>query len=120
MSTQDELELGTLIVVVLKARNLNDKHSFYKQDVFAQISLNGKTQRTPVDVKGGQHPMWDVEIRLPVMKASEAKNRILEVSCWEKEPKTESILGMYTYKTSTLYHSHHAIQVKGRWISRRH
>lgn len=34
-------ELGTLIVVVLKARNLNDKHFLYKQDVFAQLSLNG-------------------------------------------------------------------------------
>ena len=36
-----ELELGILVVVVLKARNLNDKHSFYKQDVFAQATLNG-------------------------------------------------------------------------------
>jgi len=31
-------ELGTLVVVVLKARNLNDKHTFHKQDVFAQIA----------------------------------------------------------------------------------
>jgi hypothetical protein len=38
-----ENQLGTLIVVVLKARNLNDKHSFYKQDVLAQVSLNGMT-----------------------------------------------------------------------------
>ena len=37
-----ETELGTLIVVVLKARNLNDKHSLYKQDVFAQLTLNGE------------------------------------------------------------------------------
>ena len=33
--------IGTLIVVVLKAKNLIDRHSFYKQDVFCQISLNG-------------------------------------------------------------------------------
>ena len=37
-------ELGTLVVVVLKARNLNDKHSFYKQDVLAHVSLNGTTR----------------------------------------------------------------------------
>lgn len=37
-----EPQLGTLIVVILKARNLIDKHSFYKQDVFAQASLNGE------------------------------------------------------------------------------
>jgi hypothetical protein len=49
-SMPKENHLGTLIVVVLKARNLNDKHSLYKQDVFAQITLNGMTERfTTVD-----------------------------------------------------------------------
>lgn len=35
-------ELGTLIVVILKGRNLIDKHSFYKQDVYCQAALNGE------------------------------------------------------------------------------
>lgn len=35
-------EIGTLIVVVLKARNLIDKHTFRKQDVLAKVALNGK------------------------------------------------------------------------------
>jgi hypothetical protein len=33
--------IGTLIVVMLKAKDLNDKH-FRKQDVFAQATLNGE------------------------------------------------------------------------------
>lgn len=33
-------EIGTLIVVLLKAKNLNDKH-FRKQDVYAAATLNG-------------------------------------------------------------------------------
>lgn len=33
-------QIGTLIVVLLKAKNLNDKH-FRKQDVYAQGTLNG-------------------------------------------------------------------------------
>ncbi|KAF9468164.1 C2 domain-containing protein, partial [Collybia nuda] len=86
-------ELGTLVVVVLKARNLNDKHSFYKQDVFAQVSLNGNTKRTKVDVKGGQHPIWDEEIRFPVMKDTAAKFRKLEVACFAKEHRSDDILG---------------------------
>lgn len=45
-------EIGTLIVVVLKAQNLHDKHSFYKQDVYAQVVLNGVTKKTPVDARG--------------------------------------------------------------------
>jgi Ca2+-dependent lipid-binding protein len=88
-----ELELGTLVIVILKARNLIDKHSFYKQDVFAQVSLNGVSKRTPVDVKGGQHPVWDAEIRLPVMKDAGEKYRKLEVGCYAQEHKMDDLLG---------------------------
>jgi len=38
-------EIGTLIVVVLKARNLNDKHKFRKQDVYGKIGLGGERGR---------------------------------------------------------------------------
>ncbi|KAF8207120.1 C2 domain-containing protein, partial [Mycena galopus ATCC 62051] len=80
------------VIVVLKAKDLNDKY-FWKQDVFAQVGLNGETKRTKVDVKGGQHPMWDEEIRLPIMKGTGDKFRKLDVSCWAKEPKKEDNIG---------------------------
>lgn len=85
--------LGTLVVVVLKARNLNDKHTFHKQDVFAQVALSGVQKRTVVDIKGGQHPVWDEEIRISVQRDSSEKHRILEVSCWSKEPRIDDLLG---------------------------
>ncbi|KAK7454428.1 hypothetical protein VKT23_011184 [Stygiomarasmius scandens] len=85
--SKDE-EIGTLIVVVLKAQNLKDVH-FYKQDVYTRITFNGVTKRTKIDAKGGQHPIWDEEIRFPVMKNSAPKHRVLEVSCWSKEHKEE-------------------------------
>ncbi|KAG6865896.1 hypothetical protein C0991_010729 [Blastosporella zonata] len=88
-----ETELGTLIIVILKARNLNDKHSFYKQDVFAQVTFNGVTKRTKVAVKGGQHPEWDEEVRFPVMKQLVEKFRKLEVACFAKESRSDDILG---------------------------
>lgn len=43
-------ELGTLIVVLLKARNLNDKYSFRKQDVFAQASLNSGFRQRSISI----------------------------------------------------------------------
>ncbi|KAG6832794.1 hypothetical protein H0H92_009412 [Tricholoma furcatifolium] len=92
MSNRDT-ELGTLIIVILKAKDLNDKHSFYKQDVFAQVSLNGETKRTSVAVKGGQRPEWDEEVRFPVMKDTLDKFRKLEVACFSKEHKTDDLLG---------------------------
>ncbi|KAJ7039621.1 hypothetical protein C8F04DRAFT_296637 [Mycena alexandri] len=87
-----DLELGTLVIVVLKAKDLNNI-SFWKQDVFGQVGLNGETKRTKVDVKGGQNPLWDEEIRFPVMKGTGDKARKLEVSCWAKEAKKEENIG---------------------------
>ncbi|KAF9000710.1 C2 domain-containing protein [Cyathus striatus] len=86
-------QIGTLVVVVLKAKNLNDKHSLYKQDVFATVSLHGTEKRTPVDVKGGQHPEWDAEVRFPVCKDEGSKERKLEVACFAKEPRSDELLG---------------------------
>ncbi|KAI0329115.1 hypothetical protein GY45DRAFT_1253625 [Cubamyces sp. BRFM 1775] len=86
-------EIGTLVVVVLKARNLRDKHTLYKQDAFAQATLNKVTKKTQVDVKGGQHPVWDEELRFPVSERISDESRKLEVSCWSKEPRTDECVG---------------------------
>lgn len=37
-SMSKENELGTLIIVILKAKDLNDKHSFYKSVQFSPQS----------------------------------------------------------------------------------
>ncbi|KAJ3572554.1 hypothetical protein NP233_g3008 [Leucocoprinus birnbaumii] len=95
-----DTELGTLIVVVLKARNLIDRHSFYKQDVFAQATLNGTAKKTPVDIKGGQHPVWDAELRFSVDKAVSEKTRKIEVSCFSKESRSDDLLGRGTVDIS--------------------
>ncbi|XP_006459223.1 hypothetical protein AGABI2DRAFT_218205 [Agaricus bisporus var. bisporus H97] len=86
-------QIGTLVVVILKARNLIDRHSFYKQDVFAQACLNGTSQKTQVDRKGGQHPLWDTELRFPIMKEVSDQTRKLEVACFAKEHRTDDLLG---------------------------
>ncbi|OCH94439.1 hypothetical protein OBBRIDRAFT_769863 [Obba rivulosa] len=98
-------ELGTLVVVVLKAKNLHDKHSLYKQDVFAQISLNDQAQKTGVDVRGGQHPVWDQELRLSISRNGSDKYRTLEVSCWSKEPRSEEIIGKGKVDITETLHS---------------
>lgn len=86
-------ELGTLVVVVLKARNLIDKHSFYKQDVYTKVTLHDNTQQTRVDIKGGQHPEWDDELRFPVLESKKKRAKILEIVCWSKEPRVDEIIG---------------------------
>lgn len=85
-------EIGTLVVVVLKARNLPDNH-FFKQDVYTKVSVQGTTKQTRVEVKGGQHPEWDDELRFPVYEKSGKKTYIMEVSCWSKESRVDEIVG---------------------------
>jgi len=86
-------ELGTLAIVVLKAKNLHDRHSFYKQDPYAKITLNGKSFKTDADPKGGQHPEWDAEFRFPVFAAKSDSSRQLEVTCWRAEPRGDEEIG---------------------------
>ena len=48
-----------------------------------------------MNVRGGQHPEWDSEVRFSVMEGNGpgGKNRKLEVACYCQEPKTEDLLG---------------------------
>ncbi|KIY49552.1 hypothetical protein FISHEDRAFT_41136 [Fistulina hepatica ATCC 64428] len=56
-------EIGTLIVVVLKANHLPNKRQFGKQDPYCVVEVNGEKRRTKAIKRGGQHPEWDEEIR---------------------------------------------------------
>jgi len=86
-------ELGTLVIVILKAQHLIDNHTFYKQDPYCKLSLSGATKQTPVDPKGGQHPVWDAEIRFPIAKDSSKNNRTLTISVFSEEKKEDELLG---------------------------
>jgi len=85
--------LGTLVVVVLKAQHLIDNHTFYKQNPYAKLSLSGATKQTPPDPKGGQHPVWDAELRFPISKDASKNNRTLTISVFAEERKEDELLG---------------------------
>ncbi|PIL36761.1 hypothetical protein GSI_00450 [Ganoderma sinense ZZ0214-1] len=63
MSQGQGRHIGTLIVVILKARNLPNKRHIGKQDPYCQVIFNGEKRRTKAIKRGGQHPEWDEEIR---------------------------------------------------------
>ena len=93
-------ELGTLVVVVLKARNLRDKHTIHTQDVYTQATIGSDVKKTAVDVRGGQHPVWDEELRFPILKEASDKTRKLEVCCYSKEPRQDDLVGRGTVDIS--------------------
>ncbi|RSH82261.1 hypothetical protein EHS25_005971 [Saitozyma podzolica] len=61
-------ELGTLIVVVGKARNLPNKSRFSKQDPFCTVIIGEDKQKTKAIKRGGQHPEWDEELRFTILE----------------------------------------------------
>ncbi|KAF8897340.1 hypothetical protein BD779DRAFT_368600 [Infundibulicybe gibba] len=61
-------EIGTLIVVILRAAHLPNKRNIGKQDPYCVVSVNGEKRRTKAIRRGGQHPEWDEEIRFTLFE----------------------------------------------------
>ncbi|TFL00564.1 hypothetical protein BDV98DRAFT_569216 [Pterulicium gracile] len=68
-STPTSQPIGTLVAVVLKARNLPNKRHIGKQSPYCALNFNGEKQRTKAIKKGGQHPEWDEEVRFSIYAA---------------------------------------------------
>ncbi|EIM88209.1 uncharacterized protein STEHIDRAFT_146275 [Stereum hirsutum FP-91666 SS1] len=69
--TTESREIGTLIAVILKARNLPNKRHIGKQAPYCTVVHNGETRRTKAIKRGGQHPEWDEEIRFNIYEDDE-------------------------------------------------
>ncbi|KAH9482869.1 Ingression protein fic1 [Psilocybe cubensis] len=66
--TSTPREIGTLIVVVLRANHLPNKRHIGKQDPYCLVTVNGEKRRTKAIKRGGQHPEWDEEIRFTLFE----------------------------------------------------
>ncbi|KAH9844063.1 uncharacterized protein C8Q71DRAFT_697301 [Rhodofomes roseus] len=62
-TTATSRDVGTLVVVVLKAKNLPNKRHIGKQDPYCSVTFNAEKKRTKAIKRGGQHPEWDEEFR---------------------------------------------------------
>ncbi|TDL29299.1 hypothetical protein BD410DRAFT_779668 [Rickenella mellea] len=119
--TSTPIEIGTLIAVVLKAKNLPNKRHIGKQDPYCCVLLNGEKRRTKAIKRGGQHPEWDEEVRFtlyedledelartanarddtpppPPPKDGKKKKKIkggklMTVQCYADDPKEPDLIG---------------------------
>ncbi|KAG9045152.1 hypothetical protein FS837_006951 [Tulasnella sp. UAMH 9824] len=116
-------KLGTLVVVVLKAKNLPNKRHIGKQDPYCVLKLDDQTRRTKAVKRGGQHPEWDDELRFPIYetaeeeltktggkgdgdapppppkdgaKAKKPSKRIMNLLCYADDPREPDLIGEAT------------------------
>ena len=60
--TVDGPEIGTLVLVVDKAKNLPNRKAMGKQDPYCAARLGKEAKKTDTDKRGGQTPKWRVEL----------------------------------------------------------
>lgn len=56
--TVDGIEIGTLVVVVDRARHLPNLRTMGKQDPYCAARLGKEAKKTDTDKRGGQTPRW--------------------------------------------------------------
>jgi hypothetical protein len=54
----DGPEIGTLVLVVDRAKNLPNRKTIGKQDPYCAARLGKEAKKTTTDVRGGQTPRW--------------------------------------------------------------
>ncbi|WFC97101.1 hypothetical protein MBRA1_003767 [Malassezia brasiliensis] len=82
---------GTLVCVVLKAKNLPNKRAIGKQDPYAELCVGNDTQCTQPDRRGGQHPLWDEQLHFEIYDAMQ------HMLAPDATPTTGHTLGLACY-----------------------
>ncbi|KAG9248147.1 hypothetical protein BJ878DRAFT_489674 [Calycina marina] len=87
--TVDGPEIGTLVVIVDRAKNLPSRKSIGKQNPYCAARLGKEAKKTETDRRGGQTPKWDQELRFTVHDSSDYYQ--LKVSVFNDDKKTDLI-----------------------------
>ncbi|KAK7744572.1 hypothetical protein SLS53_003458 [Cytospora paraplurivora] len=85
----DGPEIGTLVVIVDRAKNLPNRKTIGKQDPYCAARLGKIAKKTTTDIRGGQTPKWDQELRFSVHDSPDYYQ--LKVSVFNDDKKTDLI-----------------------------
>ncbi|KAK4162689.1 hypothetical protein QBC43DRAFT_321355 [Cladorrhinum sp. PSN259] len=88
-NTADGPEIGSLVVVVDRAKNLPNRKTIGKQDPYCAARLGKEAQKTNTDIRGGQTPKWDQELRFTVHESPDYYQ--LKLSVFNDDKRTELI-----------------------------
>ncbi|OTB16570.1 hypothetical protein K445DRAFT_58895 [Daldinia sp. EC12] len=85
----DGPEIGTLVLIVDRAKNLPNRKTIGKQDPYCAARLAKEAKKTTTDIRGGQTPKWDQELRFTVHDSPDYYQ--LKLSVFNDDRKTELI-----------------------------
>ncbi|GAO18476.1 uncharacterized protein UV8b_07287 [Ustilaginoidea virens] len=81
--------IGTLVAVVDRAKNLPNRKTIGKQDPYCAARLGKEAKKTTTDLRGGQTPKWDQELRFTVHDSPDYYQ--LKMSVFNDDKKTDLI-----------------------------
>ncbi|KAL7945663.1 hypothetical protein V8C42DRAFT_345255 [Trichoderma barbatum] len=87
--TVDGPIIGTLVAIVDRAKNLPNRKTIGKQDPYCAARLGKEAKKTATDVRGGQTPKWDQELRFTVHDSADYYQ--LKISVFTDDKKTDLI-----------------------------
>ncbi|KAH7148718.1 hypothetical protein EDB81DRAFT_842143 [Dactylonectria macrodidyma] len=81
--------VGTLVAIVDRAKNLPNRKTIGKQDPYCAARLGKEAKKTTTDIRGGQTPKWDQELRFTVHDSPDYYQ--LKISIFTDDKKTDLI-----------------------------
>ncbi|KAK2759893.1 hypothetical protein FQN54_002627 [Arachnomyces sp. PD_36] len=81
--------IGTLVAIIDRAKNLPNRKTMGKQNPYCAARLGKEAKKTETDMRGGQTPRWDQELRFTVHESPDYYQ--LKVSVFNDDKKTELI-----------------------------
>ncbi|EEH16968.2 hypothetical protein PABG_07055 [Paracoccidioides brasiliensis Pb03] len=81
--------IGTLVVIIDRAKNLPNRKTMGKQNPYCAARLGKEAKKTETDMRGGQRPKWDQELRFTVHESPDYYQ--LKVSVFNDDKKTDLI-----------------------------
>ncbi|KAG5358054.1 Ingression protein [Yarrowia sp. B02] len=87
----DLLDYGLLIIVFGKGRNLPNRRTLGKQNPYCIARIAHEAKSSPPDIRGGQIPKWDHEVRFNLRDNSEQKQ--LKLTVLDKNDSKPELIG---------------------------
>ncbi|PKY06656.1 hypothetical protein P168DRAFT_325500 [Aspergillus campestris IBT 28561] len=81
--------IGTLVAVIDRAKNLPNRKTMGKQNPYCAARLGKEAKKTETDMRGGQTPRWDQELRFTVHESPDYLR--LKVSVFNDDKRTDMI-----------------------------